>query len=221
MTVRRTLAYRAALMLAGSGLAGAILLSATPAAAQVTFAEIGGDVTLENGKSAEGVEVEIIHQPSGTRSRSTVNANGRFLVTGLRIGGPYIVTARGKGLDDETVGEIYATAGNPVELKLALRAQGSADVVVNAVRQVQYGTARKFDADDIRDTQVVERKLQEIIRRDPRAFVDLAEPDDDQGVSILGFNTRFNNIVVDGVSQIDSYGDNFTGLPTRLSLIHI
>lgn len=221
MTVRRTFAHRAALLLSCSAIASAILLNASPAHAQVTFGEIGGDVVLEDGKPAAGVEVEIVHQPSGTRSRAIVNGNGRFLVTGLRIGGPYIVIARGDGLDDDTVSDVYATAGSPVEVKLALRAKGSADVVVNAVRQVQYGTARRFDENDIQNTQVVERKLQEVIRRDPRAFVDLAEPDDDQGVSILGFNTRFNNIVVDGVSQIDSYGDNFTGLPTRRSPISL
>lgn len=217
----RVLSYRAALLLAGSGFAGAAIIYAPPAAAQVTFGEIGGNVVLDNGKSVDGVEVEIIHQPSGTRSRSNVNAGGRFLVTGLRIGGPYIVTAKAPGYDEQTLSDIYATAGNPVDVSIVLRPTGSADIVVNAVRDVQYGTARKFGENEIRDTQVVERKLQEIIRRDPRAFVDLAEPDDDQGVSILGFNTRFNNIVVDGVSQIDSYGDNFTGLPTRRSPISL
>lgn len=87
-----------------------------------------------------------------------------------------------------------------VAAKLALRVKGSTDVLVNAVRQVQFGTTRRFDENYIHDTKVVERRLQVVIRRDLRAFVDLAELHDDKGVTIPYFNTRFNNIVVDGVS---------------------
>lgn len=65
--------------------------------AQQTFGNIGGAVTRADGGDVQGVAVEIVHTPSGTRVTTEVNAQGRYSATGLRVGGPYSLrgTARG------------------------------------------------------------------------------------------------------------------------------
>jgi len=90
--------------------------------------------------------------------------------------------------------------------------------VVLVVAKKQRDT---FTAADIREVPTVDRQLQDIVRLDSRAFIDRAQPEGEVGFSILGFNTRFNNLIIDGVSAIDSFGDNFSGLPTRRSPISL
>lgn len=103
----------------------------------------------------------------------------------------------------------------PVNVTLRPQADNDADIIVVARR------VEGFSSEEIRKTPQVDRRIQDIVRRDSRAFVDRGGPEDEQGISILGFNTRFNNLVIDGLSQQDSFGQDFTGLPTRRNPISL
>ena len=87
---------------AGAGLVIA-LATAPLAQAQETTAQLTGFVVGANGQPIAGAQVEILHVPSGTTSSSTTNASGQFSATGLRVGGPYRVTARSEGNQDAVV----------------------------------------------------------------------------------------------------------------------
>ncbi|MFA6218398.1 MAG: TonB-dependent receptor [Erythrobacter sp.] len=189
--------------------------------AQVTYAEMAGEVRLEDGTPASGAEVIITHLPSGSRVTTRVNAEGRFTANGLRIGGPYTVDIRGENVRSTQLTDLFAQAGDPLIVNAVVEAFDPADknviVVVGNSSASRFGTINTYGEKEIRQQTTVDRRLQEVIQRDSRAFVDLGQPEDDQGVSILGFNTRFNNLVVDGLSQQDTFGNNFTGLATRRS----
>ena len=45
-----------------------------------------------NGQPVAGAEVTIVHVESGTVSRTTTDASGRYNARGLRVGGPYTIT---------------------------------------------------------------------------------------------------------------------------------
>lgn len=203
----------------------ALAVSAVPAVAQVTYAEMVGEVHFEDGTPASGAEVVVTHVPSGSRVTTRVNAQGRFSASGLRIGGPYTVEVTGDNIRTTRVTDLYTAAGSALPVNLTVQANdpidSSAIVVVASPGGSRYGSVTTNNEKDIRNQTAVDRRLQDIIQRDSRAFVDLGQPEDDQGVSILGFNSRFNNLVVDGLSQQDTFGDNFTGLATRRSPISL
>src|SRR6266571_2704627 len=69
------------------------LFAAAPLFAQSTSSALTGRVTDEKGAPIAGVQVEIIHQPSGTHATATTDADGRYQARGLRVGGPYSIKA--------------------------------------------------------------------------------------------------------------------------------
>src|SRR5262245_8224181 len=68
-------------------------LAPTGAAAQgVTTGAIGGLVTDATKAPVAGAVVIAIHLPSGSSYEAKTNADGRFTIPNMRVGGPYTVT---------------------------------------------------------------------------------------------------------------------------------
>ena len=80
-----------------------VALAAAPVFAQSTSAGLGGTVVGADGQPVAGAEVTITHVESGSVSRATTDASGRYNARGLRVGGPYTiaVTKAGAGADTE------------------------------------------------------------------------------------------------------------------------
>src|SRR5450432_3375920 len=75
------------------------LVAALPSFGQgTTTAAVGGTVSNKDGSPVGGATVTIIHVESGTRAVTTTRANGQYNATGLRVGGPYTITATAPGL---------------------------------------------------------------------------------------------------------------------------
>ena len=82
-------------------------LAAAPAFAQSTSAGVGGQVTNNGGQPVVGAEVTITHTESGTVSRATTDASGRYAARGLRVGGPYTITVTKPGEGTKTEEGVY------------------------------------------------------------------------------------------------------------------
>src|ERR1051326_940952 len=68
----------------------ALLLATAPLFAQVTNGSIAGTVVSDADNSAlPGVTVEAVHTPTGTRYSTVSGAAGRFIIPGVRVGGPH------------------------------------------------------------------------------------------------------------------------------------
>src|SRR5688572_19099522 len=80
----------------------ALALAAAPAFAQSTSAGVGGLVTDSTGAPVAGAQVTITHVESGTVSRATTDASGRYAARGLRVGGPYTIAVDKSGLGTDT-----------------------------------------------------------------------------------------------------------------------
>ena len=66
-----------------------VCLAAGSAAAQgVTTGSMGGVVTDAQGAVVPGATVIAIHEPSGTSYEAVTQADGRFAILGMRVGGP-------------------------------------------------------------------------------------------------------------------------------------
>ena len=82
-------------------------LAAAPAFAQSTSAGVGGQVMSAAGQPVAGAEVTITHTESGTVSRATTDASGRYAARGLRVGGPYTITITKPGEGTKTEEGVY------------------------------------------------------------------------------------------------------------------
>ena len=96
-------------------------LAAAPVFAQsATSAGVGGVVIGSDGQPVTNAEVTIVHVESGTTSRVTTDASGRYSARGLRVGGPYEITITKAGAGTKTEDNVYLglNAANTVNAQL-------------------------------------------------------------------------------------------------------
>ena len=84
-----------------------VALAAAPVFAQSTSAGVGGTVVGADGQPVAGAEVTITHVESGTVSRATTDASGRYTARGLRVGGPYTIVVNKAGAGTDTEDNVY------------------------------------------------------------------------------------------------------------------
>jgi outer membrane receptor for ferrienterochelin and colicin len=196
------------------------LATVTPAFAQQTSAALGGVVTTEQGQPIAGAEVIIVHTPSGTTSRATTDASGRYNARGLRVGGPYTVTVIRDGFQSEVQENVYLVLGELSAVNVDL---ASADVAELEAIQVigtagadvfspeKMGAGTNVTRDQIEAFPSIERSLQDYARLDPR----VVQTDKSRNeISVGGQNPRYNVIRIDGISTNDTFGLESNSLPT-------
>ena len=198
----------------------AFALAAAPAFAQQTSAALGGVVSSEQGQPIAGAEVIIVHTPSGTTSRATTDASGRYNARGLRVGGPYTVTVIRDGFQSEVQEDVYLVLGEASAVNVDLATAQATEleaiqVVGTATSDIfgpdKMGTGTNVSRDQIDALPSIQRSIQDYMRLDPR----VSQTDKQRGeISAGGQNTRFNAIRIDGVSTNDPFGLEANNLPT-------
>ncbi|MDO5610332.1 MAG: carboxypeptidase regulatory-like domain-containing protein [Pseudomonadota bacterium] len=194
-------------------------LAAAPVFAQSTSAGVGGLVTGGNGQPVANAEVTITHVESGTVSRVTTDASGRYNARGLRVGGPYTIVVNKAGEGTETENNIYLPLNQVATVNATLRAQQALDTVVvvgtagpEIFSQNRMGTATNVTRETMDALPSANRNIQDFIRLDPRiSQVSKA----DGAISAGGQNSRYNAIKIDGVSASDPFGLESNNLPTE------
>lgn len=202
-----------------SRITGALVLAlglSTSALANVTTSAIKGQVAGPNGNPAVGTAVTIVHVPSGTTKTATVNSAGLFVAKGLRVGGPYRVVVDSNEFEDTTVKDIYLTLGETYPLSVELNSQREVETIVVTGRSISMqsggtGPAAHFNAEDLKNAPSINRDIKDIVRIDPRIYIDESRSD---AIQCGGGNPRFNSLTVDGVRMNDSFGLNDNGYPT-------
>lgn len=196
--------------------AAVALVVAAPALAQSTSSGIGGQVVSTSGQPVAGVEVTITHMESGTVSRTTTDASGRYNVRGLRVGGPYTIVINKAGQSKKTEDGIYLELNQVSTFNATLGAATKLATVqvVGSARSLQFDSNNKGVGTSLSGRQLEtaisgNRSLDDIARLDPRVTV----TDQNNGsISVAGQNNRYNNIRVDGLSVNDPFGLNANGL---------
>ena len=205
----------------------ASLLAMTPLAAQnVTTSGVSGRVLDAKGQPVVGATVTIIHQPSGTTKSVVTDNDGRYTAQGLRVGGPFEISANNAGQTIQR-DNVYLQLGRPSSINLSMapstkKVQNLSAVTVNASALAQTfssdnkGLSTNISQQQLQATPQGNRSVDDVARLDPRINVT------DQGtgaISANGMNNRYNNVSVDGVTQGDPFGLNANGLPYQKSPI--
>jgi hypothetical protein len=198
------------------------VLATAPAFAQSTSAGVGGRVTGADGAPVAGAQVTITHTESGTVSTATTDADGRYNARGLRVGGPYTVTVQSAAGTSTQEGVYLNIDSNQVDAALGQVTELEA---VTAVARAGYdfsstkiGAGTTVTREQLENFGSIKRDLQDYARLDPR----VSQTDKTRGeMSVLGQNSRYNSITIDGVSVNDTFGLEGNGLPTERQPISI
>ncbi|WP_299585790.1 TonB-dependent receptor [uncultured Microbulbifer sp.] len=199
-------------------LSAAILssISATPVSlAQETAAAIRGAITGSSGEVIHAAQITVVHTPSNSRRVTEVGESGQFNLSGLRAGGPYTVIIE-SDQGDRTFEDIYLSLGDSLPLIVSLDTANIEEVnvlgrAINTSRQAM-GPASHFNSDDLASAPAINRDIKDLLRLDPRIYIDEANYD---SIQCAGANPRFNSLTVDGVRMNDNFGLNSNGYPTE------
>jgi len=191
------------------------IVAVAPAMAQNTTAGVSGRVLAANGSPLSGANVTILHVDSGSTNNATTDAQGRYAVRGLRVGGPFTVTFSKDGLTQTREG-IFLALAETTTLDGSLAPVTQTIVVTGRAASERFNSSNMGAGTNITSRELntfasIQRNLQDYARTDPR----LAQTDKDRGeISAAGQNTRFNSITIDGVTTNDTFGLEANNLPT-------
>ena len=195
------------------------LVAATSGLAQETTGRLIGSVTMKSDQSAlPGVTVEAIHVPTGTRYTSSTQANGRFTILNVRVGGPYTITAQISGFRPQTQKDVQVALGEGRQVNFALELESVTEAVVVTAESAplitpdRMGSTEAISENEIKALPTINRQFQDLARTNP--YVNVAAYDESgTNISVSGKNNRYNTIQIDGAVNNDLFGLAATGTP--------
>ena len=196
-----------------------LLSAAAPVFGQNTSATLDGVVVDASGHPVAGATVEIIHEPSGTRSTVVTDSEGRYVNRGLRVGGPYTVQVQTGTTGRVGQDEVFLILAETSTINLTLPPEAASletiEVVASTASSVfdtaNMGANTNVNREQIEAFPSVRRTIEDYVRFDPR----IVQVDKERGgISAGGQNNRYNNIKIDGVPTNDQFGLNDSGLPS-------
>ncbi|MEM9014789.1 MAG: TonB-dependent receptor [Pseudomonadota bacterium] len=214
MTLMRTLSAGAAAI----ALTTAFATVSTPVLAQQTTSDIRGVVTDQSGAPVAGATVTIVDRRTGATRTVSTDGGGRFNAQNLSVTGDYRITATGAGFQGEAIEDVRLSLSDTTVLNFSLGAAvaGGDEIVVVATRsalaEVAVGPSALFGFDDLQSTPNISRDIKDVIRADPRLFI---EESNGNGLQCAGASPRFNSLTVDGIRLNDNFGLNANGYPTE------
>lgn len=179
------------------------LLVASFAAAQVTTSSISGKVVAGDGPVI-GATVQAIHQPSGTKYGAVTNEKGRYVIQGMRVGGPYKIIISYIGYNNQEYNGVRLSLGEPgvYDANLKENAKQLGEITVTGRTRLQKtGAATNFRQAQIENAPTVDRNVYDIAKLSPLVSISKLG-----GVSIAGSNNRYNSFQVDGMVSNDVFG---------------
>src|SRR5580765_3833483 len=186
------------------GVLFALAASTTPSAAQgVTTAAVTGVVKDAQGAVIPGATIVAVHVPSGTTYEAVTQSDGRFTLPGMRVGGPYKVTASLPGFTSEEKGGLALNLGVSQDLEFILKIAnvaetitvvGQSDPVFSSGRT---GAATAVLREDLASLPTVSGRITDITRLTPQYG---------GSGTFAGQDNRANNMTIDGSYFNNSFG---------------
>ncbi|MDE5997082.1 MAG: TonB-dependent receptor, partial [Muribaculaceae bacterium] len=148
-----------------------------------------------------------VHQPSGTSYGTATNADGRYSIQGMRVGGPYKITYSYIGKQTVVLNDINLELGENTQLDIYLEdASSELDEVVVTGKgskfiQARTGATTNISGSMIESMPTINRSISDITKLSPYS----------NGMSFAGADGRSTNFTVDG----SNFNNNF-GLSSKL-----
>src|SRR6185503_43281 len=173
----------------------------------VTTAAINARVTDASGNPRQLARVVAVHLPSGTTYEGRTRADGRVTIPGMRVGGPYKVTATSVGYEPDIKVDVSLALGVSNDLQFILKntaVQLTAVTVTGASETVfssgRTGAATAVPREAVQTLPTISGKIEDFVRLTPQYS------GSGFGFSFAGQDNRMNNITVDGSYFNNSFG---------------
>jgi len=180
-----------------------LLLPVLLSAQGVTTAALNGTVVDTKGQPLPGANVVAVHVPSGSVSGAVTRTDGRFNLPGMRVGGPYTVTASLIGHKAQKQENVNLVLGQDLKIAFVLSEEAveigevqvvaERDAILSASRT---GAATSVSNQAIASLPTISRRIGDFTRLTPQS----------SGNSFVGQDNRLNNITVDGSYFNNSFG---------------
>ncbi len=211
-------------------IAVAMAVGTADVAAQST-ATITGRITDDSGAPVSGAQIVITNQVTGVQTGGLSGTDGRYAVTGLRPGGPYLVDVRMIGYGRQAVDDVMLQAGQTVTLDFQLTQEAVAldALEVFATRAIERKTPVAFsNVNKVQiQNQLGSRDLPLVLNVTPSVY---ATPQGggagDARINVRGFSQRNTAVMINGVPVNDMengwvYWSNWDGLGDAATSIQL
>lgn len=173
---------------------------ATLANAQVTTSALSGKV-MADGEEVIGATVQAIHTPSGTYYGTITNTDGRFMIQGMRTGGPYRVEISYVGYQTQVYTDVQLSLGETYNMDITLKTGVELnEVVVTGTRSkfnnMKTGASTNVSNKDMMNLPTVSRNISDLTKLSPYS----------NGMSFAGSDGRSTNFTVDGANFNNNFG---------------
>jgi len=183
----------------------AMILVGVSAFAQVTTSSMNGLITDQAGEPLPGAAVIATHTPSGTQYAAAANSDGRFVINGMRTGGPYTVEVSFIGMETVAITDITLKLGDPYELNLKMKGSETLDAVYvvsdKSFNATKTGAGDHFSHQSVETMPNVDHNILDIVKYTPQAAISR-----NGGISFAGSNNRYNSFQIDGAITNDAFG---------------
>jgi hypothetical protein len=194
---------------------GSLLLLATQLAAQgVATSAIRGTVRSEDNLPLDAA-VTIRNLATGVVSKTRVR-DGRYMLQGVEIGGPYVIEVRRLGFVSQRSAPATLALGNAVEVDFVLKripvSLDTMTVVTNRIDLVRAGggTATTINDDLLHRLPTLNRNVFDFLPLAPQLSTKVGAGR--TGLSAAGANLRFNNFLINGVDERAVNGNISSGV---------
>jgi len=164
-------------------------------------AAIAGRILDDQGVGLPGIDVTVTQQATGTSVRTISRGDGRYLIDGLEVGGPYAVTARRVGSQTSSRAGLFLSLGQRLQADIVMtqRAVTLPAVETNAASdrlfsRVHTGIQTLLSDSLIHQIPVINRDLYDLVRLVPQMSTGFA-------LTPSGAGPRTNSIRIDGVTD--------------------
>ncbi|WP_400192039.1 carboxypeptidase regulatory-like domain-containing protein [Hymenobacter sp. B81] len=170
----------------------------------VTTSALNGIITDKAGEGLPGATVIAVHTPTNTQYVAPTNADGRFNIQAMRVGGPYTVRVTFVGYQEAVREGIFLSLGQNLRLDVNLsestqtlagvEISGRRDALINSDRT---GSVTSVQREQLERLPTINRSLNDFTRLTPQAGPNNA---------VGGGNQRQNYFSVDGSDFNNNFG---------------
>ena len=195
----------------------------------ITTAALTGTVTRQDGSPIAGSTVTVLHEGDGRRWEIVTGSSGRFLLEGVKVGGPYRVEARALGFAPAARAGIVLALGqrHAVDLALEPAPVELPEISVTAtpdpaLDRGRTGPAEVIDAGTIARLPNLRRDFLHLTLLSPQVALSPSSVFSRTGGIVIGGQSRMtNSFRIDGGLNHDLYRGGLPGretLPRPISL---
>ncbi|MFT5963374.1 MAG: outer membrane receptor protein involved in Fe transport [Flavobacterium sp.] len=175
----------------------------TTVIAQTTTSSIKGTVKSADAESLPGATIYATHTPTGSNYSALSNADGRFSMLNMRVGGPYKVTVTYVGFQNQVFNEVYLELGKPFNLDVLLNdeSQQLSEIKITGSKNKVFASGRTgaettIGRRELTALPTISRSAEDFTRLEPSA----------SGGSFGGRNDQYNSYSLNGAVFNNPFG---------------